>query len=199
MRAKALLGLLLVGLLTAIPAAGHDDDGDHDGRRGPDREGDDDARVTCVMSHDPACGPLTWSPPPAPNDPATARFTSAPSRITTGDSATFAVHVEDPDAGPVVVVTREDYVGDDSSVIVCDPRLDQFGTWPPPPEQRHSSDHTFSHRYTKAGTYHVRFDFDVGCADADGNQNPYRSVATARVDLVVEDPPTCVVAVCLPR
>ncbi|MBV8162144.1 MAG: hypothetical protein JO265_14575 [Acidimicrobiia bacterium] len=142
---------------------------------------------TCRNSYDPACGPFSWNPAPAPNQPITG--TVVASQQAPGAPVTFTVNAEDPDAAPLTVC-NVDY-GDGSPATHCDPKpaIDpsycpkQYGPWTPPARTdgkltNAMSDHTYAH----PAVYHVVFEIRSAMDDCN---NPYASIADLTADVTV--------------
>jgi hypothetical protein len=147
------------------------------------------AGPVCRNSADPACGEFRWDPAPAPNDPLTVTVTFTPEAPVAGDTVTFNVVAEDPDAA----VHRECDVGvafgDGQSPRQCISDYaceDRHGPWSPPAEQPDRFETTFTHVYEQPGEYVANFEFtsEGGCFA------PYESQGSQQVTVIVGAPPT---------
>jgi hypothetical protein len=143
---------------------------------------------TCRNSYDPACGSFRWDPDPGPNQPMTGQITFDPPNPRAGDTVTFHIVANDPDAQPVGICNAS--YGQGEAGYVCDPRpkIDpsycpaQYGPWTPPGRQTGNLDTTDRHLYKNAGSYDVSF--DLGSAQGDCN-NPYASGLTVKTTVIV--------------
>lgn len=109
--------------------------------------------LVCHDSTDPACGPLAWDPPPGANAPLTVKVTFAPAASKAGDTVTFRVTGDDPDAPVGDCWTTATY--GDSAGRTCIPSgvcLPMYGPWTPVATPGHD-ELTDSHVYAAAGTY----------------------------------------------
>ncbi len=117
--------------------------------------------LACRNSHDPACGPLVWDPPPGPNQPLTVKVTVTPEVPKAGEIVTFHVVVDDPDGG--ILQGYQDTVdyGDGSPFLGAGGHLDCFpgyGPWDSAARPVHE-ELVFKHVYEHAGTYPATFKF----------------------------------------
>jgi hypothetical protein len=107
----------------------------------------------CVMSHDPACGPMWFDPPPAPDQPVHIVVTASPAHPTAGQTVTFHVVMDDPD-GPIGCIQSVSD-GQTSSVSDCGLSLpcDRFGAWSPPMPAPGHAQQDISATYRRPGQY----------------------------------------------
>jgi len=145
----------------------------------------------CFESHDPECGPVVWTPPPPPNDPATITYSIRPEHPHVGDTVHVHLVVDDPDSGRIEFAMKDWGDGTPAEGVHCDPF--QFGTWPTPPEEAVHAEYDESHVYQAAGDYHATFSFDLGCG------TPYREFDSVDVPITVTPVPLLTVELCLRR
>lgn len=137
--------------------------------------------LSCVQSHDEACGPFRWEPAPSANQPLTLSaedVVSAP-----GAETVLLVHWDDPDAR--LTWTDSDIDG----VLLAEPCQVEarYGPWAPPAPDGGSG--TIELPYTapaEPGTYVVTVYASTAVCDG---YHPYHSDATTTVTVTVEQPP----------
>lgn len=140
----------------------------------------------CHNSHDPACGPLQYEPPPV-NHPMAVDVTFSPQRPRPGEKVTFTVRVrDDGPADPGDCVNQQSYGEPGEAVSFCTascaPEAIKYGPWDPPPPENTSFQESFRHSYAEAGTYTARFAYNVG---SDCSFSPYRSTGEASITVPV--------------
>ena len=136
----------------------------------------------CRNSTDPICGEFRWDPPPAPNQPLVASFTTAPTTAVVGQQVTFEVSWSDGDAR--LVHADFSAVGH-TLVIACAPPLPRYGPWTPPERVPSGGTLRFTHTYTEAGTYRAVAWLYTG--DECGS-SPYRDFKKVDTTIVVTAP-----------
>jgi hypothetical protein len=117
--------------------------------------------LVCRNSTKPACGPFRWDPPPAANQPVTATVSFAPQTPHVGDTVTFTVHGEDPDADITCVglnfpqgVTAGEFCG--TILIGCS--VEPQGPWDAPVPTPSSVDRVYTHVFESSGAVTVPVD-----------------------------------------
>ena len=144
----------------------------------------------CVMSHDPACGPMWFDPPPAPDQPVRITVAASPVQPTAGQTVTFHVVMDDRD-GPIGCVQSVSD-GQTSSVSDCGTSLpcDRFGAWPPPAPAPGHAQQDVTATYRRPGQY--TFTIAVvppssGCSDARTHrgEQPYVSAGSGSLTITV--------------
>lgn len=154
----------------------------------------------CRNSSAPACGPFRWDPAPADDQPVTATVTFAPEHPRVGETVTFTVHAEDPDADvSCVALTFPQGVtaGEFCSTPAIGCLVEPHGPWDPPAAVPSSVDRVFTHVFDTSGAVTIPVDVwsvggsrpqapgqaPLGCPDA-LLDDPYGS--TTRVSITVE-------------
>ena len=151
--------------------------------------------LVCRNSYNPKCGDFRWDPQPV-NQPATASVTFSPANPKTGDTVTFRVIAEDPDAdqiGPSSCMP----VNFGSGEVTCSIPSHAFcekpprGPWTPPAAGPSRTELSYTYVYTQPGTYTAEFNvssspfgLDLGCFP-----DPYGSTAGAKTVVPVTGPP----------
>ena len=118
--------------------------------------------LVCRNSTNPACGPFRWDPPPGPNSPLTVQVTYSPSSPKAGETVTFHVVVDDPDAKINRVCNYNAVYGDGSVQPGCGSSAlcaAVYGPWTPPARVADHYGTDFQHTYATAGTYTASFSF----------------------------------------
>jgi hypothetical protein len=125
----------------------------------------------CRDSIDPACGPFRWDPPPAANQPLTAKVGPlAPAAPRKGETVTIPVTVDDADGSSLLDTSGRDVdYGDGTPVLGISGHIDctqGFGPWTPPAPVPLHAELRFQHAYATSGTYTVvmRFKSLGSCA-----------------------------------
>ncbi len=144
------------------------------------------AATPCRNSSEPACGPFYWEPPPEPNLPLTVQVTSSPAEPRAGETVTFHVVAEDPDATIDKEHNQQREWGDGTSDPSSSTHGDcapLHGPWTPPTRTRSRHEATFEHVYSEPGTYTARFSFQSSsfCVGVD----PYGSEGEGTVIVMV--------------
>jgi hypothetical protein len=144
----------------------------------------------CVMSHDPACGPMWFNPPPAPDQAVRITVTASPVHPTAGQTVTFHVVMDDPD-GPIGCVQSVSD-GQTSSVSDCGTSLpcDRFGAWPPPAPAPGHAQQDVTATYRRPGQYTFTIavvPYSSGCSDARTHrgEQPYVSAGSGSLTITV--------------
>ena len=144
----------------------------------------------CRNSHDPACGPFYFDPPPDPDQPMTVEVIPSVSTVRVGEPMSF--HIIRRDADGVSDGLRSYDVGDDSLIAMYGRGLcDRYGPQDPPPKGLTPTVVTddFPHTYTRAGTFTVKFTYQEGGACQDsrtgGWDRPYASSGEGSVVMTV--------------
>lgn len=142
----------------------------------------------CRNSRDQACGPYYWDPAPDGNQPLVVEVAVEPPSPTPGETVTFTVTVEDPDARIQRDCNYKVSYGDGrdpstcASLPACLPR---YGAWTPPERQPDSYRTTFVHVYEAAGDYTARFTFVSSSGTC--YEDPYGSSGTGSVAVAVAE------------
>ena len=127
--------------------------------------------LVCRNSTNPACGPFRWDPPPPANQPITGHVTLSPANPRPGETVTFHLVADDPDAGYLPGSCPIDF--GDGTTIPCvipggrgptppgsssPPPPKPTGPWTPPsPRPGHLDICCVQHTYGAAGTYTATF------------------------------------------
>jgi hypothetical protein len=141
------------------------------------------ATSTCRDSYEPTCGPLSWDPPPAANQPLTVSVTATPAAPKPGEAVTFRVVVSDPDSMiigecPTIQTYGDGSLSQGCSLAAC---RGKFGPWTPVARPGHT-ELTYEHVYSSAGTYTARFGFT---SEFCGGSEPYRSQGDGALAVVI--------------
>jgi hypothetical protein len=152
----------------------------------------------CRNSAKPECGPFRWDPAPADNQPLTATVSFTPQNPRVGETVTFTVHAEDPDASiPCVGLTfplPEGIAGEFCSRPTLGCGGDEpHGPWDTPAAMPSSVDRVFTHVFSSSGAATVSVLVTSRssplsrlslCPDVD-SRDPYKSSATLSVTVDV--------------
>lgn len=135
--------------------------------------------LVCRNSDNPACGEFRWDPAPSPNQPLEARFTTAPTSASTGQTVTFEVAWSDRDA-PL----SYDYFSKDgqSFYTTCSGPY-RFGPWTPPAAVPSGGTKTYSAVYPTAGEYRVVLSLKTSDCTS-----PYSNLLRIETTIVVTEP-----------
>ena len=146
----------------------------------------------CRNSHDPACGPFYFDPPPDPDQPMTVEVIPSVSTVRVGEPMSFHIIRRDADGVSAAVPSTE--FGDigaivDPTVIPCD----RFGPWDPPPKNVTPVVVTddVSHTYILSGVLTATFGFYpetvTDCKDSltGRGENPYASSGEGSAQVTV--------------
>jgi hypothetical protein len=124
----------------------------------------------------------------------TVQVTSSPASPKTGETVTFHVVVDDPDAH----INRECSIhwdfGDNSRHIECQGPLAScaegpYGPWTPPAKTPDHYETDFQHVYAAAGDYTASFRFESHSSRPCGASDPYGSQGSGSVTVTVSGPP----------
>lgn len=110
--------------------------------------------LVCRNSVEPACGPFAWDPPPGPNQPIELTVSYEPERPRVGETVTFTVRAQDPDAEICSVGVRFSNGtsgGEYCSVpaIGCSP--EPHGPWDTPPRKPSAVERQFTYEFSRSG------------------------------------------------
>jgi hypothetical protein len=146
--------------------------------------------ISCVMSHDRACGPFHFDPPPAPDQPLRFSVTVSPPHPTAGQTVTIHVVMDDAD-GPIGCVSSwSDGVMGTTNDCGTPTACDRFGAWPPPPPSAGHRAQDFTETYRTAGHYTFQIHVQPNptpCVDArtGRGESPYQSAGSASTTITV--------------
>ena len=124
----------------------------------------------CRNSHDPACGPFYFDPPPDPDQPMTVEVIPSASTVRVGEPMSF--HVVRRDADGVLDGFRSYDLGDFTNEVEMPAKglCDRFGAWDPPTKGLTPTVVTFDmpHTYAQPGTFTVKFSYGQtwACTDS---------------------------------
>lgn len=146
---------------------------------------------TCRNSSDPACGPFSWDPPPAPDQPRQVTLTVSPASPRVGQAVTVHADVHDPDDPQTMQCPSPTYdYGDGPAMSThCDPAPGsnpcptRYGPWTPPAAAPGAGQEDQTHSYSTPGVYTITFKYAPGIAD--GCYNPYASEGSGSITITV--------------
>lgn len=145
----------------------------------------------CHNSHDPACGPFYFDPPPDPDQPMTVEVTASATTVRVGEPMSFHVVRRDPDgvSGERLAQSFGDVMSHRDYTV---PDCDRFGKWDPPPKDRSVTEVTeeIPHTYLDAGVFTPTFSYGPpppACVDSrtGRGENPYASRADGSMQIIV--------------
>lgn len=159
--------------------------------------------LVCRNSYDPACGRFRWDPPPSANAMVTSRTTFTPSNPKVGETVTFRVVVDDPDA--TLDERSVPYgFGDGSPTVNAHPERGEgcptyrtrYGPWTPPAKVHGHIELTITHVYESDGNFtfaHTVFSgrcdrFGLGAPRTETGEavyNPYSDYTSELIEVQV--------------
>lgn len=135
----------------------------------------------CVNSFDPKCGKLHWEPAPGHNAAMTITL-STPASAKAGEPVTITATAVDPDAP---ISCDYHYFGVGAYVGNAISTRPRYGLWETPAKQRGERTFTYTHTYSKPGTYHLQVTVVSGSSCVDPNADPYGNTGIATGTLTV--------------
>jgi hypothetical protein len=146
----------------------------------------------CRNSYDPACGPFSWDPAPAADQPEQVTLTPSKATVKVGERVDFDVVITDADNRQFVECAFKWDYGDGSQTMTthCDPDPrapnpcpTRYGPWTPPsPEAGREQFPGIGHSYSTPGTYTVAYTHD---SRPNSCYNPYASAGSQTVMITV--------------
>lgn len=142
----------------------------------------------CRNSSNPACGPFTWDPPPASNQPLSVVVSPSRTIVSVGELVQFNVTASDPDH---LVSSNCSLVRYDDGLVAdapCNPPPDcpaRHGPWTPPAAQPGSHTASYLKSWDTPGEHTVVFTFRSWSTERCLALDPYASEGTTEVTVLV--------------
>lgn len=150
---------------------------------------------TCRNSTDPACGPFRWDGAVV-NQGMTLELRWSPANPEIGQTVTFTLTMSDPDA-PADGFFQSFAFGDGGTLVADDfpEACDRYGLWSVPEPRPGRWVDTYTHTYTRTGTFQAWFTRSSrtpglpGCVDRQRDLgDPWASSATIKASITVAPP-----------